>query len=86
MEGSEQIQVHFNITNYTVVFNFVFESPGFLFFQAVGTTIAEEICYANYKQITISAVFSVVPEKAAALLRRHRRRVEVWSTEACSCF
>lgn len=50
MEGSEQIQVHFNIMNYTVVFNFVFESPGFLFFQAVGTTIAEAISYTYYRR------------------------------------
>lgn len=87
MEGSEQIQVHFNIMNYTVVFNFVFESPGFLFFQAVGTTIAEAISYTYYRRWPLSTVLSVVPEKAAALLRRYRkrRRVEVWSTEVCSC-
>lgn len=34
VEGSEQIQVHFVITDQNrIVFNFVFESLGFLFFR-----------------------------------------------------
>lgn len=57
VEGSEQIQVHFVITDHTIVFNFLFESLGFLFFQIVGTTIAEVISFKNYKEITINTVF-----------------------------
>lgn len=48
-----KIQVHFHVTNYTVAFNSLFESPGFLFFQALGTTIAEAICYTKSRTLQV---------------------------------
>lgn len=78
----KQTQVHFNITTNTIGFNSVFESPAFLF-QAIGTAIAEAICYANHREIK-SRVFSV-PKKAAALFKKTQEKRQCWSTVVCSC-
>lgn len=79
----KQTQVHFNITTNTTGFNSVFESPAFLFFQAIVTAIAEAICYANHREIK-SRVFSV-PKKAAAHFKKTQEKKKRWSTVVCSC-
>lgn len=78
-----KIQVHFHVTNYTVTFNSLFESPGFLFFHALGTTIAEAICYTKSSTLQVVMyktvqVFSVVFGKATALLLRQHRKRKRW--------
>lgn len=76
-----QIQFHFSVKNCTV-FN-CFESPCFL-------SSCRQIHYRgnllHKLQVYIGKVFSVVPEKAAAVIRRHKkRRVDIWCTEVHSC-